>query len=81
MRKVRPVQRGGRVGEVRRAVPIGSEEWGRYFETTKEKIKYGEEVASLVRRFAPHLMSLSLIVQPSPVPCGDTRLLLNYKRS
>ena len=44
-------------------VPMGSEEWGRYLDTTKEKIKYGEEVASLVRHFVPHPMSLSLIIE------------------
>jgi len=28
--------------------PMGSEDWGQYLDTTREKLKYGEEVTSLV---------------------------------
>ena len=30
-------------------VPMGSKDWNRYLDATKEKLKYGEEVTSLVR--------------------------------
>lgn len=29
-------------------VPMGSEDWDHYLDTTREKLKYGEEVTSLV---------------------------------
>lgn len=29
--------------------PMGSEDWSRYLDATREKLKYGEEVTSLVR--------------------------------
>jgi DNA cross-link repair 1C protein len=40
-------------------VPIGSEDWSQYLDATKEKLKYGEEVTSLVRRSTPFLRLFS----------------------
>lgn len=30
--------------------PLGSDDWGKYLDATRDKLKYGEEVTSLVRR-------------------------------
>lgn len=37
-------------------VPMGSEDWARYLDTTSDKLKYDEEVTSLVRCSTPFLM-------------------------
>ena len=39
-------------------VPMGSEDWNQYLDTTRDKIKHGEEATSLVRCFIPFLMSV-----------------------
>jgi len=39
-------------------VTMGSEDWSQYLDTTRDKLKYGEEVTSLVRRSIPFLISI-----------------------
>lgn len=48
--------------------PMGSEDWGRYLGTVKEKLKHGEEVTSLVRCPTPCLTSLFLTVPSQLCP-------------
>ena len=43
--------------------PMGSEDWGRYLEKTRERLKYGEEVTSLVRCSTLYPTLLPLIIQ------------------
>lgn len=43
------VERSGNSVVYVNPVPMGSEDWDRYLEATREKLKYGEEVTSLVR--------------------------------
>jgi len=45
-------------------VPMGSEDWDQYLDATRDKLKCGEEVTSLVRRSTPFPASLFLIIQP-----------------
>lgn len=39
-------------------VPMGSEDWSKYLDTTRDKLKYGEQVTSLVRCSISFLMSV-----------------------
>ena len=55
--------------------PMGSEDWGQYLNTTKEKLKYGEAVTSLVRRSTPYPISLSSYSSLA-LPCMETLAIL-----
>jgi len=39
-------------------VTMGSEDWSQYLDTTRDKLKYGEQVTSLVRCSVSFLMSV-----------------------
>jgi len=58
------VERLGKSAVYVNPVPMGSEDWGRYLYTTREKLKYGEEVTSLVRCSTLYPMFLSLTIKP-----------------
>jgi hypothetical protein len=62
-------------------VPMGSEDWGGYLDATKEKLKYGEEVTSLVRCSTLSVLRLFSPFQVSSTLCGGTRHSLSCKRS
>ena len=49
-------------------VHMGSEDWGQYLDATREKLKYGEEVTSLVRCFTPNPKSLHLTFRDQLCP-------------
>ena len=47
------VRRSGKPIVYVNPAPMESDEWGRYLGTTRDKLKFGEEVTSLVRRSIP----------------------------
>ena len=57
------VERLGRSVVYVNPVPMGSEDWGQYLDATKEKLRSGEQVTSLVRRSISSLCSLFLIAR------------------
>lgn len=61
--------------------PMGLEDWRRYLDATREKLKYGEKVTSLVRCSTPYAMLSLSSLKLSSVLCGDILRSRNCKRS
>ena len=60
-------------------IPMGSEDWSRYFDTTKDKLKYGGggHILGSMFRFISDVLSSKL----SSALCGGTHRSRNCKRS
>jgi hypothetical protein len=69
------VERLGKSAVYVNPAPIGSEDWSQYLNTTKEKLKHGEAVTSLVRRFTSCPISLSSYSSLA-LPCVETLAIL-----
>jgi len=57
-------------------VSMGSEDWGQYLDATKDKLKYGEEVKSLVRFPIPFPMSVFTHYPSLALPIVETLTIL-----
>ena len=56
--------------------PMGSEDWSQYLDATRDKLKYGEEVTSLVRCSIPFLMSAFSHHSSLALPFVETLIVL-----
>ena len=57
-------------------VSMGSEDWGQYLDATRDKLKYGEEVKSLVRSPIPFSLSVFSHYSSSALPIMETLAIL-----